>query len=91
MPTAPTVKAAAVPELTPIRASLNTPSVAQSTPRPTRTKTIADKIMVLAILAILLHPHEFIIRGEFSTPPFQRTPVWFPQRRPFLQPRTVLL
>jgi hypothetical protein len=95
MPTALTVKAAAVPQITAIKAPLNTPSVAQSTPRPTSkdttTKTLADKNTVPAILAILLHLLEFIIRCEFGTPPFQRTLEWFPQRRPLLQPRKVPL
>jgi hypothetical protein len=57
MPTAPTVKAAPVPQMIPINAPLMRPSVAHCTPRPTSkettTKTIADKITVPAILAII--------------------------------------
>jgi hypothetical protein len=57
MPTAPTVKAAPVPQMIPINAPLMRPSVVQYTPtltsKDTTTKTIADRITVPAILAII--------------------------------------
>jgi hypothetical protein len=91
MPTAPTVKAAAVPQITPIKAHLNTPSVAQSTPRPTSkdtTKTIAYKSTVPAILAIPLHPppsNGTRQRGSLTWPPFKCLPVnkvpWYRRRQ----------
>jgi hypothetical protein len=57
--TAPTVKAAAEPQITFIRAPRATPPVPHCTPRliskDTTMNTIVDKLTVPAILATLLH------------------------------------
>jgi len=65
MLTAPIVKAAAEPQITPIRAPRATPPVAHSSPRltskDTTMNTIVDKITVPAILAIILHPLDCVL------------------------------
>jgi hypothetical protein len=68
MPTAPTVNAAAAPQITPIKAPDNRAPVAQYTPplttKDTTTKTIADKMAVPAILAIIpVSSYPFFLRS----------------------------